>query len=105
MNVTGSLGYGIVEERASWRTNHLIDSNDWINGLCPSHSVFHVPLQVKALCSWTAKAEGHLSFSQGDLIAVLQRQENWWLGELNGTQGWFPKSYVGTAVAGEAAPE
>ncbi|XP_042565924.1 intersectin-2a isoform X3 [Clupea harengus] len=61
--------------------------------------------QVKALCSWTAKAEGHLSFSQGDLIAVLQRQENWWLGELSGTQGWFPKSYVGTTVAGEAAPE
>ncbi|XP_048105795.1 intersectin-2a isoform X3 [Alosa alosa] len=54
--------------------------------------------QVKALCSWTAKAEGHLSFAQGDLITVLQRQENWWLGELNGTQGWFPKTPLYSAV-------
>uniref|UniRef100_A0A8C5CBW9 Intersectin 2a n=1 Tax=Gadus morhua TaxID=8049 RepID=A0A8C5CBW9_GADMO len=35
-----------------------------------------------------------LSFSQGDVISVLQQREDWWLGQLAGTQGWFPKDYV-----------
>ncbi|XP_063078267.1 intersectin-2a [Engraulis encrasicolus] len=64
----------------------------------------HTPEQVRALCSWTAKSEGHLSFSQGDIISVLQRQETWWLGELNGTQGWFPKTYV-TLPVGEGTSD
>lgn len=51
-------------------------------------------LQVKALCSWTAKTDNHLNFSKDDVITVLEQQENWWLGELNGIQGWFPKTYV-----------
>ncbi|TSO67474.1 Intersectin-2 [Bagarius yarrelli] len=51
-------------------------------------------LQVKALCSWMAKTDNHLNFSKDDVINVLEQQENWWLGELNGVQGWFPKTYV-----------
>ncbi|MBN3299389.1 ITSN2 protein, partial [Amia calva] len=51
-------------------------------------------LQAQALCSWTAKTDNHLNFSKDDLITVLEQQENWWLGELNGEQGWFPKTYV-----------
>lgn len=67
-----------------------------------------VPLLARAVSSWSATAETHLSlssgagdaitallsFSQGDVISVLQQREDWWLGQLNGTQGWFPKSYV-----------
>ncbi|XP_023662682.2 intersectin-2-like isoform X2 [Paramormyrops kingsleyae] len=51
-------------------------------------------LQVQALCSWTAKTDNHLNFSKDDIITVLEQQENWWLGQLNGVQGWFPKTYV-----------
>uniref|UniRef100_A0A8B9GZK6 Intersectin 2b n=1 Tax=Astyanax mexicanus TaxID=7994 RepID=A0A8B9GZK6_ASTMX len=51
-------------------------------------------LLVQALCSWTAKTDSHLNFSKNDVITVLEQQENWWLGELNGMQGWFPKTYV-----------
>ncbi|KAJ3593486.1 hypothetical protein NHX12_005820 [Muraenolepis orangiensis] len=51
-------------------------------------------LQAKALCSWTAKTESHLNFSKDDVIRVLEQQDNWWLGELGGAQGWFPKTYV-----------
>uniref|UniRef100_A0AAY4ADM3 Intersectin 2b n=1 Tax=Denticeps clupeoides TaxID=299321 RepID=A0AAY4ADM3_9TELE len=51
-------------------------------------------VQARALCSWTAKTDNHLNFSKDDVITVLEQQESWWLGQLNGVQGWFPKSYV-----------
>uniref|UniRef100_A0A674BGH9 Intersectin 2b n=1 Tax=Salmo trutta TaxID=8032 RepID=A0A674BGH9_SALTR len=54
----------------------------------------HTGLQAQALCSWTAKTESHLNFSKDDVIWVLEQQDSWWLGELNGVQGWFPKTYV-----------
>ncbi|XP_048209282.1 intersectin-2 isoform X2 [Perognathus longimembris pacificus] len=51
-------------------------------------------LKAQALCSWTAKKDNHLNFSKHDIITVLEQQENWWFGEVNGGRGWFPKSYV-----------
>ncbi|XP_041660585.1 intersectin-2a isoform X2 [Cheilinus undulatus] len=69
-------------------------------------SQFSVPLLARAVSSWSSTSETHLSsdlgdaitallsFSQGDVISVLQQKDDWWLGQLNGTQGWFPKSYV-----------
>ncbi|KAJ7990976.1 hypothetical protein DPEC_G00292450 [Dallia pectoralis] len=69
----------------------------------PTHVLHPVPseqiqvvgnVQAQALCSWTAKTESHLNFSKDDVIQVLEQQESWWLGELNGVQGWFPKTYV-----------
>ncbi|XP_053171996.1 intersectin-2b isoform X2 [Scomber japonicus] len=70
----------------------------------PTHSPNPVPsetqgqvvgnLLAQALCSWTAKTDNHLNFNKDDVIQVLEQQENWWLGELNGEKGWFPKTYV-----------
>ncbi|CAG5853966.1 unnamed protein product [Menidia menidia] len=71
----------------------------------PTHSPNPAPLEThgqqvvgnllaQALCSWTAKTDSHLNFNKDDVIHVLEQQENWWLGELNGEQGWFPKTYV-----------
>ncbi|KAM9861208.1 intersectin-2b isoform 2-T2 [Aulostomus maculatus] len=71
----------------------------------PTHSPNPAPLEAhgqqvvgnllaQALCSWTAKTDNHLNFNKDDVIQVLEQQENWWLGELNGEQGWFPKTYV-----------
>uniref|UniRef100_A0A8C3I9X6 Intersectin 2 n=1 Tax=Chrysemys picta bellii TaxID=8478 RepID=A0A8C3I9X6_CHRPI len=51
-------------------------------------------LKAQALCSWTAKKDNHLNFSKNDIITVLEKQENWWFGEVHGGRGWFPKSYV-----------
>jgi len=28
------------------------------------------------------------------LITIKEQQDDWWLGELGSSQGWFPKSYV-----------
>uniref|UniRef100_A0A672HJY5 Intersectin 2a n=1 Tax=Salarias fasciatus TaxID=181472 RepID=A0A672HJY5_SALFA len=52
------------------------------------------PLLARALSSWSPTSENHLTLSPGDAIQVLQQREDWWLGQLNGTQGWFPRSYV-----------
>uniref|UniRef100_A0A8C5GR33 Intersectin-2-like n=1 Tax=Gouania willdenowi TaxID=441366 RepID=A0A8C5GR33_GOUWI len=68
----------------------------------PNPAPSETPGQVKvvgnvlaqALCSWTAKTDNHLDFDKDDVIQVLEQQENWWLGELNGEKGWFPKTYV-----------
>uniref|UniRef100_A0A8C9VTF1 Intersectin 2 n=1 Tax=Scleropages formosus TaxID=113540 RepID=A0A8C9VTF1_SCLFO len=57
-------------------------------------------LQAQALCSWMAKTENDLTFSKDDMITVLEEQDNWYLGELDGVQGWFPKSY-GSRLEGE----
>ncbi|TMS11969.1 Intersectin-2 [Larimichthys crocea] len=71
-----------------------------------------MPLLARAVSSWSATSETHLSlsfgdvitvllsFSQGDIISVLQQREDWWLGQLNGTQGWFPKDCVTLETGG-----
>uniref|UniRef100_A0A671WQS5 Intersectin 2a n=1 Tax=Sparus aurata TaxID=8175 RepID=A0A671WQS5_SPAAU len=61
------------------------------------------PLLARAVSSWSAASETRPSFSSGvgDVItAVLQQREDWWLGQLNGTQGWFPKGCVTLETAG-----
>ncbi|CAL8393449.1 unnamed protein product [Gadus morhua 'NCC'] len=81
----------------------------------PSHVGEHshgAPLRARAVTSWSSSSSDAqpdpstrgggggdsitalLSFSQGDVISVLQQREDWWLGQLAGTQGWFPKDYV-----------
>ena len=49
---------------------------------------------MKALYDWDAKKENHLSFKAGDYITVLEKQDMWWSGELDGRRGWFPKAHV-----------
>uniref|UniRef100_A0A673CMU1 Intersectin 2 n=1 Tax=Sphaeramia orbicularis TaxID=375764 RepID=A0A673CMU1_9TELE len=58
------------------------------------------PLLARALSSWSATSETNLNLS-GDIINVLQQRDEWWLGQLNGTQGWFPKSYVAVEAGGK----
>lgn len=81
----------------------------------PTHSPNSAPLEshgqqvvgnvhAQALCSWTAKTDNHLNFNKDDVIKVLEQQENWWLGELNGAQGWFPKSYVAVLSEEDTVP-
>ncbi|KAG7465648.1 hypothetical protein MATL_G00155770 [Megalops atlanticus] len=56
-------------------------------------------LQAQVLRSWTADEDSHLSVSKGNVVTVLEQQEDWWLGELNGVQGWFPASCAAMATA------
>ncbi|KAG2456681.1 ITSN1 protein, partial [Polypterus senegalus] len=51
-------------------------------------------LQAQALYPWRAKKDNHLNFNKNDTITVLEQQDMWWFGEVQGQKGWFPKSYV-----------
>nr|XP_054752972.1 intersectin-1-like isoform X1 [Lytechinus pictus] len=59
--------------------------------------------RVKALYDWDAKKDNHLSFKAGDTITVLEKQDMWWSGEMDGRRGWFPKAHV--QFLDEATPE
>uniref|UniRef100_UPI00398F2A0C intersectin-2-like isoform X4 n=1 Tax=Pristiophorus japonicus TaxID=55135 RepID=UPI00398F2A0C len=51
--------------------------------------------QVIAIYDYTAANEDELSFSKGQLINVLNKDDpDWWQGELNGMNGLFPSNYV-----------
>lgn len=51
-------------------------------------------MQAQALYPWRAKKDNHLNFNKSDVITVLEQQDMWWFGEVQGQRGWFPKSYV-----------
>jgi len=61
-----------------------------------------VPLKVsdnkpkcRALSDFEAENFGELPFNEGDIISITQKENGgWWQGVLNGTVGWFPKSFV-----------
>ncbi|XP_053139860.1 intersectin-2 isoform X2 [Hemicordylus capensis] len=51
--------------------------------------------QVIAMYDYIANNEDELSFSKGQLINVLNKEDaDWWQGEINGTSGLFPSNYV-----------
>nr|XP_057912352.1 intersectin-2a isoform X2 [Doryrhamphus excisus] len=68
---------------------------------------FATPLLARVISAWSpGPSETHLppgegdvsnvplSLSQGDVVNVLQQRDDWWLGQLKGTRGWFPRSCV-----------
>lgn len=38
--------------------------------------------------------EGDLSFNEGDVIAIINNEGDWWEGRCNGNVGVFPANYV-----------
>uniref|UniRef100_A0A8C9VLI4 RING-type E3 ubiquitin transferase n=1 Tax=Scleropages formosus TaxID=113540 RepID=A0A8C9VLI4_SCLFO len=58
------------------------------------HPVLGLPCG-KALYSYEGKEPGDLKFNKGDII-ILRRKvdENWYHGELNGSHGFLPASYI-----------
>ncbi|XP_016064438.1 PREDICTED: intersectin-2 isoform X1 [Miniopterus natalensis] len=56
---------------------------------------FHAVCQVIAMYDYVASNEDELSFSKGQLINVLNKDDHdWWQGEINGVTGLFPSNYV-----------
>ncbi|XP_049981787.1 intersectin-2 isoform X3 [Alexandromys fortis] len=56
---------------------------------------FHAVCQVIAMYDYAANNEDELSFSKGQLINVMNKDDpDWWQGEINGVTGLFPSNYV-----------
>lgn len=54
-----------------------------------------VVCQVVSIYDYTAANEDELSFSQNQIINVLDKSNpDWWKGELNGVTGLIPTNYV-----------
>lgn len=49
---------------------------------------------MTAKFAWQARREQELSFDYGQKIVVKSCDGNWWLGECNGKEGFFPSNYV-----------
>jgi len=51
--------------------------------------------RCRALYSYAANMYDELSIQPGDVINIHDKQaDGWWLGELDGTVGIFPATYV-----------
>uniref|UniRef100_A0A3B4YTY2 Intersectin 2b n=1 Tax=Seriola lalandi dorsalis TaxID=1841481 RepID=A0A3B4YTY2_SERLL len=60
--------------------------------------------QVIAIYDYTASNKDEMSFSKGQLINVLDKNDpDWWRGEINGVTGLFPINYV-TMTTAECDP-
>lgn len=58
-----------------------------------------------ALYDFNGQTAGELSFSVGDVIDITQKETNgWWLGHLNGKEGWVPENYVKEEIPKGRAP-
>lgn len=54
-----------------------------------------LPSRCRALYDFQASMDDELSLSKGDVVTVHSRpEEGWWCGELHGSWGLFPASYV-----------
>ncbi|KAK9956426.1 hypothetical protein ABG768_014161 [Culter alburnus] len=79
-----------------------------IEGPTPTHTPVSTNTQhsqAVALCEWSAKTDSHLGFTKDDIITILEKQENWWYGELNESRGWFPCSYVSMVITNNTQTE
>lgn len=51
--------------------------------------------QAKALYEYAATTADELSFAEGDVLFIVQKDDGgWWECELNGQKGWVPANYV-----------
>jgi len=50
--------------------------------------------KCKAMYYYDAVQDDELSFKEGDIITILEREGEWWSGELKGVVGLFPANFV-----------
>jgi hypothetical protein len=56
----------------------------------------NITVKVRACYDYQAKGPEELSFSAGDIITnVVKQDHGWWKGDFNGNIGWyFPSNFV-----------
>lgn len=74
--------------------------------VAPSTPAKTTNLRCTALYDFGGQEVGDLSFVTNQTIELINcdPEEDWWLGQINGVQGAFPKSYVSQPVEVQEAP-
>ncbi|XP_072899683.1 E3 ubiquitin-protein ligase SH3RF3-like isoform X1 [Hemitrygon akajei] len=94
-SVSSSLGTMLKDHSATANCSSPGKTKTVLNcGATLQQSIPQLPC-AKALYNYEGKEPGDLRFCKGDVI-ILRRKvdENWYHGELNGTHGFFPASYI-----------
>ncbi|CAB4002935.1 intersectin-1 isoform X1 [Paramuricea clavata] len=76
------------------RSGSNTPQDDMIYSVPSSNKAAETLDQVLAMFSYTAQNSDELTFYKGSVITVLNREGDWWQGELNGQVGVFPNNYV-----------
>ena len=52
-------------------------------------------VKVRGLYDYEATCETELSFGEGDILTITEKDDSgWWFAELNGRSGFIPQNYV-----------
>lgn len=92
---SGSSGSG-ASDAPDFEMSQIQDSRNELYANIPaSTNGISNMLQCRALYEYEAKLSDELTLHPGDIIILVQKTEDgWWQGELNGTVGVFPSTYV-----------
>lgn len=62
-------------------------------------------IDARAVYNFTATRTDELSFQTGDIIRVLnQEEDDWWQGQLRDKIGWFPSNHCVIIKSSESRP-
>jgi hypothetical protein len=102
---------------AKWQVVEIIDelSNDWWlgasagkDGLFPAAYVEELPAPLKKVVAeydFDSSVDGHLNFTEGTQITVVEERDGWMWGHVNGSYGRFPANYTFDPSGSAATPE
>ena len=57
-------------------------------------AVVEPSVKAQVLFSWKGSKDNHLTLEKGLVVSVLEQNDKWWSGEVEGRVGWFPKTFV-----------
>ena len=89
----GSNSSGTNSKSVAFAANNSMSSS--ANANVPSWVPKNFLEKVAAIYDYAADKDDELSFTEGDTIFVLKKNDDgWWEGVMNGVTGLFPGNYV-----------
>ncbi|CUM64975.1 uncharacterized protein PRCAT00002593001 [Priceomyces carsonii] len=88
-------GLTIVNFKENFLNNLVDNGNGYVAGECDGSENFDPSSEYcQALFNYKGEEIGDISINTGDIIKIINKEGNWWKGEINGKVGLFPGNYV-----------